>query len=219
MPITRTLLPRIGCVPATSGIAERTLRDGTDLLVFPGGDREAARPWSQRGSVTLAARSGFVRVALNTGAPVVPLVICGAHETVPIASSGARLARFLKLDKLLRVKVLPVTAQTLLLIRKIWDVLAGHSTPLTLPLYLLNTLIMFPWLPSKIVMEFLDPIDLRKETAEAARTKKGSESDSSWSRPGCRRRWTRSRRNAGRPGADRRDRDGLQYSLDGTSGT
>src|SRR6266849_1600075 len=41
MPLTRTLLPKVGCVPATPGIAQRTLRARTDLLVFPGGDTEA----------------------------------------------------------------------------------------------------------------------------------------------------------------------------------
>jgi 1-acyl-sn-glycerol-3-phosphate acyltransferase len=167
VPILRTLLARVGCVPATPVVAERTLRAGIDLLVFPGGDREAARPWSRRGEVTLAGRTGFVRVALRTGAPVVPLVICGAHETVPIFSSGARLARLLRLDTLLSVKVVPMTLQTFLLVWKIVDVLAGNSTPLTLPLYLLNFFVLLPWLPSKIVMEFLDPIDLRAETAGA----------------------------------------------------
>lgn len=168
VPIMRTLLPRIGCVPATPDVAERTLRAGIDLLVFPGGDREAARPWSERGKVTLAGRTGFVRVALRTGVPVVPLVICGAHETVPIFSSGARLARMLRLDELVRVKVVPLTIQTLLLAWKLCDVLAGNSTALTLPLYLVNFFLLLPWLPSKIVMEFLDPIDLRAETSGAA---------------------------------------------------
>jgi 1-acyl-sn-glycerol-3-phosphate acyltransferase len=168
VPVLRTLLARIGCIPATPATAIRTLRAGTDLLVFPGGDREAARPWSQRGKVTLAGRTGFVRVALETGAPVAPLVICGAHETVPILSSGARVARLLRLDTLLSVKVVPMTLPTFLLAWKIVDVMAGNSTPLTLPLYLANFFVLLPWLPSKIVMEFLDPIDLRAETARAS---------------------------------------------------
>ena len=74
----------------------------------------------------------------------------------------------LRLDELVRVKVVPLTIQTLLLAWKLCDVLAGNSTALTLPLYLVNFFLLLPWLPSKIVMEFLDPIDLRAETSGAA---------------------------------------------------
>ena len=43
------------------------------------------------------------------GTPIVPIVTAGAGDTLLVLSDGSRLARALRLDKLLRLKALPVS--------------------------------------------------------------------------------------------------------------
>ena len=166
VPLVRELLPRIGALPAAPEVARRTLTAGKDLLVFPGGDWEAARPFGDRKKIDFAGRHGFVRIALETGVPLVPIVICGAAETMLIFSRGERLAKALGIDKSLRMKVLPVTPQGIFALWKMLQTLRGRASPLLLPLWIANAWLGFPWLPSKIVFEGLDPIDLRAEVGD-----------------------------------------------------
>lgn len=163
VPGVKDILPRMGAVPAAPDVALRTLNAGKDLLVFPGGDWEASRPFSQRGRIDFNGRKGFVRVALQTGAPVVPIVICGAEETMLIFSRGERLAHALGIDVSMRLKTLPVTPQSLFFVWKLFQSARGRASALLLPLWLANSWMGFPWLPSKIVFEILEPVDLRAE--------------------------------------------------------
>ena len=68
----------------------------------------------------------------------------GGQETALFLSRGERLARLLRIDKLFRLKVLPIS------IAIPWGLDVG------------DMLGHFP-LPAKISMRVLDPIDLRKE--------------------------------------------------------
>ena len=88
-------------------------------------------------------RKGFVRLALDAGVPIVPVVSVGGQETAIFLSNGQRLARALRLDRLLRLKVLPISL-ALPWVVNVGDFL-GH-----LPL------------PAKITVQVLDPIDLKK---------------------------------------------------------
>jgi 1-acyl-sn-glycerol-3-phosphate acyltransferase len=58
------------------------LRRGEQLLVTPGGMREA-RPGRDFYRLRWAGRYGFVRLALETGAPIVPLAVVGGAEAYP----------------------------------------------------------------------------------------------------------------------------------------
>ncbi len=86
-------LRRIGAVPAGGPEAEEALHQGAAVVVYPGGDWEACRPWSERDRVDLAGHKGFVRLALRTGVPVVPVVTHGSHHAVVVVARGTRLAR------------------------------------------------------------------------------------------------------------------------------
>ncbi len=103
------LLRRLGAIPAGTGQAEAALAEGACVLVYPGGDREACRPWLHRNRVDFGDRKGFVKVALRSGVPVVPVVAHGAHHAVVVLSRGERLARAAGLDRA-RIKVFPVMA-------------------------------------------------------------------------------------------------------------
>ena len=113
------------------------------MLVYPGGDWEVNRPTWEGNRIDFADRKGFIKLALDAGVPIVPIVSVGGQETAIFLSHGDRLARALRLDKLLRLKTLPVNL-SLPWIVNIGDFL-GH-----LPL------------PAKITVQVLEPIDLRE---------------------------------------------------------
>ncbi|GFG65500.1 hypothetical protein MKUB_29900 [Mycobacterium kubicae] len=48
-------------------------------------------------------------MAIEAGVPIVPIITAGAGESLFVISSGERLARALRLDKLLRVKPAPLS--------------------------------------------------------------------------------------------------------------
>ena len=107
LPGLRGVLGRIGCIPADRSQAEAALSEGALVLVYPGGDYEACRPWRDRDRIDFAGRQGFVRLALHSQVPVVPVVAHGAQHTVVVLSRGEALARAFGLNRL-RVKVVPL---------------------------------------------------------------------------------------------------------------
>ena len=136
-------LRRFGTVAASAENASRALSSGAVLLVYPGGDYEVHRPSWQSNRVDFGARKGFLRLALEENVPIVPVVAIGGQETALFLSRGERLARLLALDRLLRLKVLPISI-SLPWIVNIGDL--GHIP-----------------LPAKITIETLPAIDLRAD--------------------------------------------------------
>jgi len=126
-------LSRLGLVPASQETAEAALHDGAAVIVYPGGDHEACRPWKDAAHVDLAGHRGFVRLALRTGVPVVPVVAHGSHNSVIILASGERIAATVGLDRL-RIKVFPIVVG-----------------PLGVPVPVLAA----PPLPSSVIVRFL----------------------------------------------------------------
>ena len=99
---------KAGGIEASPDAAERALRTGGSVVVFPGGDHDVFRPWSERHRIDFAGRMGWIRLALRTGVPIVPAVSCGAHYSVVVLSRGDRLVRWMPHMKLMRVKVMPI---------------------------------------------------------------------------------------------------------------
>jgi len=54
-------------------------------------------------------RSGFARLAMEAGVPIVPIVTAGAGNSLLVLSDGQKLAKGLRLDRLVRLKALPVS--------------------------------------------------------------------------------------------------------------
>jgi 1-acyl-sn-glycerol-3-phosphate acyltransferase len=136
------LLRRYGTVTASPETARAALRAGAAVLVYPGGDWEAHRPSWEGHRVEFHDRHGFARLAVETGAPLVPVVAIGGQETALFLSRGAALARALRLHRALRLDVLPIS------IAPPWGVDVG------------DVLGHIP-LPAKITIEVLPPIDVR----------------------------------------------------------
>jgi len=98
---------RMGCVPAGHDNAEALLSRGDAVLVYPGGDEDDYRPWTERHRIDLRHHEGFVRLALRTQVPVIPLVSHGSHDSLIVVFRGDELAHTLGLDRL-RIHVLPI---------------------------------------------------------------------------------------------------------------
>jgi 1-acyl-sn-glycerol-3-phosphate acyltransferase len=138
------VLRRYGTVAASHENARKALEAGAAVLVYPGGDHEVHRPTWQGGRVEFAGRKGYVRLALDQDVPIVPVVAIGGQETALFLSQGETLSRLLLLDRLFRLKVLPVS------IAPPWGLNVGDMLG-HLPL------------PAKITIEVLPPIHLREE--------------------------------------------------------
>jgi 1-acyl-sn-glycerol-3-phosphate acyltransferase len=107
LPGARASLSRYGTVPASPGNMERALELGAALLVYPGGDHETYRPTWESAKIDFAGRTGFVRLALEHGTPIVPVVAIGGQETALFLGQGRQIAELLRLHRLLRLKVFP----------------------------------------------------------------------------------------------------------------
>ena len=137
-------LRKYGTVAASPENSQKALSAGAALLVYPGGDYEVHRPSWESNRVDFGRRKGFIRLALEHDVPIVPVVSVGGQETALFLSRGERLAKLLALDRMFRLKVLPVSL-ALPWGLNVGDML-GH-----LPL------------PAKITVEALPPIYLREE--------------------------------------------------------
>lgn len=108
LPGVGPVMKRAGAVEAGRAEAEAILGSGGILIDYPGGDFEVFRPWWERNRIEFGGRLGVVRLALRTQVPVVPSVSVGAHETLFVLARGERVAKLLGLDRLFRIKVMPL---------------------------------------------------------------------------------------------------------------
>lgn len=99
----------LGAVPASATAAQQAFADGCHVIVFPGGDLEAAKAFKDRNKVLFGGRSGFARLAMQAGVPILPIVTAGAGETLFVVSPGDRIAKVSGVERLLRLKTMPVT--------------------------------------------------------------------------------------------------------------
>src|SRR5215210_568548 len=107
LPGVRASLSRFGTVPASPENMRRALERDAALLVYPGGDHETYRPSWESAEIDFAGRTGFVKLAIEHGVPIVPVVAIGGQETALFLGRGRRVARLLRLNSLFRLKVLP----------------------------------------------------------------------------------------------------------------
>jgi 1-acyl-sn-glycerol-3-phosphate acyltransferase len=135
---------KFGTVAASPANARKALESGAALLVYPGGDYEVHRPSWEANRVDFGGRKGFIRLAIEQNVPIVPVVSIGGQETALFLSRGEGLARLLALDRMFRLKVLPIS------LALPWGLNVG------------DMLGHIP-LPAKITIETLPAIDLRSE--------------------------------------------------------
>jgi 1-acyl-sn-glycerol-3-phosphate acyltransferase len=139
IPGVGSAVKKAGGIEADPASAERALRAGGSVVVYPGGDHEVFRPWGDRHKIDFNGRTGFIRLALRTGVPIVPAVSCGAHNSVVVLSRGDKLVRWMPHLRLMRVKVMPI------MLGLPWGISFGLPT---LPL------------PANVTVDVGEPIDL-----------------------------------------------------------
>jgi 1-acyl-sn-glycerol-3-phosphate acyltransferase len=129
LPIVSTMARKGGATLACNEDAERMLRGGELVGVWPEGFKGIGKPYAERYKLQRFGRGGFVSAAIRTGVPIVPLSVVGAEEIYPLIGNLPSLAR------LLGVPYIPITP----------------TFPLLGPLGLVP-------LPSKWLLEFGEPI-------------------------------------------------------------
>jgi 1-acyl-sn-glycerol-3-phosphate acyltransferase len=139
LPGLAPLLAKSGSVRANPENAERLLRRGELLGVFPEGVKGVGKYYRDRYRLARFGRGGFVRIALRTGAPLVPCAVVGAEEIHPVVAKADWIGRPLGLPYL----------------------------PLTPTFPWLGPLGLVP-LPSKWSIDFGEPIALEGHPADAA---------------------------------------------------
>ncbi len=140
LPFVQPRLAKLGGVRACPENALRLLSAGRSVVVFPEGAKGAAKPFRDRYRLARFGRGGAVRLALETGVPLVPVGVVGAEEAHPILLKAAAPARALGLP------FLPVTP----------------TFPWLGPLGALP-------LPAQWVIRFGEPISYADLSADAAR--------------------------------------------------
>src|SRR3954465_13907532 len=108
MPLIGRYFRAMGVLPAARDSMATALAEGHDVAVWPGGEVDSLRPWTERDLANLAGRTGFVRMAIKAGVPIVPIATVGGADAMPVLIRGDGLSRALRLDKLLRLKVFPL---------------------------------------------------------------------------------------------------------------
>jgi len=108
MPLIGRYFRAMGVLPAAPDSVATALAEGRDVAVWPGGEVDSLRPWSERDQANLAGRKGFVKMAIRAGVPIVPIATVGGADAMPVLVRGDQLSRALRLDKLLRLKVFPI---------------------------------------------------------------------------------------------------------------
>src|SRR5690242_13788868 len=139
LPVVGELARKGGATLACNEDAERLLRGGELVGVWPEGFKGVGKPFSERYKLQRFGRGGFVSAALRAGVPIVPVSIVGAEEIYPILGNMPTVARLLGLP----------------------------YAPITPTFPMLGPLGLVP-LPSKWLIEFGPPIDTTSFGPDAA---------------------------------------------------
>jgi len=111
--LVENYLRRRGAIVGRRGETAALLRAGNIVLVFPGGAADMTRPiWRDAYRVLphkgfAPGRGGYIKIALRTRSPIVPLAVVGAEEAHLMLANLPRLANWLRLP------LLPILASPL----------------------------------------------------------------------------------------------------------
>lgn len=93
LPFLGPIMNRIGGVRADPANAERLLEHDELVAVFPEGEKGMGKLWKDRYRLQRFGRGGFVKLALRTGAPIIPVAVVGAEEAAPMLGKVTWFAR------------------------------------------------------------------------------------------------------------------------------
>jgi 1-acyl-sn-glycerol-3-phosphate acyltransferase len=163
MPLVGRLVRAAGAVSARPAHARQALARGYHVAVFPGGNLDACRPITEARRVVFGKRRGYVRLALETGAPVVPIATLGSHPTyVLLPWIGDWVGPWLRRWGLSRDERLPVPLASLVVLGAVVGLALGLLPWWSLLVALLVLLVPNPCRIDSVILE---PIDLRAATS------------------------------------------------------
>ena len=90
VPFLRRVAAAMGTVDGTPENLDRLLARGELVVVLPGGLREAVKPRELRYRLLWGARYGFVRAAIRSGAPLIPVASIGTDELFDFVGNAYR---------------------------------------------------------------------------------------------------------------------------------
>jgi 1-acyl-sn-glycerol-3-phosphate acyltransferase len=103
IPYVSTVLVRLGQTLATVENGTRLLEKDELVMVFPEGYKGTSKPFGDRYQLARFGRGGFAQMALNTGAPIVPVSVIGSEETY------ITLAKLPTFTEITGIPYLPIT--------------------------------------------------------------------------------------------------------------
>ncbi len=107
LPFVCQFFAKIGSVVGTPTVAKELLGEEEAVLVFPEGIRGISKPFSRRYQLQPFGH-GFMRLALETDSPILPVAVIGAEEQYVNLGNSDSIAR------LMRMPVYPIIPQMLL---------------------------------------------------------------------------------------------------------
>lgn len=104
-------LAKAGAVRASPEHARGLLVDRDRyVVVMPGGDRDVWRASPKRDKVCFAGRTGYAKLAIKLGVPIVPLASVGMHDTFWVFTDGHWISkRFPIIRRLARADIFPIS--------------------------------------------------------------------------------------------------------------
>lgn len=95
LPFISSTLTKMGQALATVDNGTRLLQDGHLVAVFPEGYKGVGKLYKDRYRLARFGRGGFVKMALRTGAPIIPVSVVGAEETYISLHKSQTIARLI----------------------------------------------------------------------------------------------------------------------------
>jgi 1-acyl-sn-glycerol-3-phosphate acyltransferase len=136
------IMRKFGFVPARRESAHDVLTSGAVTIVFPGGDYDSFRSTLHANVIDFNGRTGYVRTAIKAGVPIVPVVSIGGQEAQFHLTRGDWIGRHSPFRRFMRSDLFPLA--------------------IGFPFGLMPAGLNIP-LPTKIVTQVLDPIDIEAE--------------------------------------------------------
>jgi 1-acyl-sn-glycerol-3-phosphate acyltransferase len=99
IPFISTLLPRMGQVVGSPSTCKTLLSHDEGVIVFPEGVRGISKLFSERYQLT-SFGTGFMRIALASKAPIIPVAVIGAEEQAPAVANLGTWAKSLGIPAL-----------------------------------------------------------------------------------------------------------------------
>lgn len=127
-----------GIIEAKPSAALKALKEGYAVTVYPGGDKDNTRSFRNRNKIDFFDHTGYIKLAIQAGVPILPVVGIGGGETLFVLSSGQRFAKRNRVMRKMKVNSWPIY----------WSfpfgLHVGHGPNISVPLPSQMTMVVLP---------------------------------------------------------------------------